>query len=64
MTIVPISIVMVVITLFIIIVFVMLNTIKQNVKRYSNKVEMYIDSNEEMRTIILDILKIKKHEKK
>jgi len=64
MTIVPISIVMVVITLFIIIVFVMLNTIKQDVKRYSNKVEMYIGSNEEMRAIILDILKIKKHEKK
>jgi ABC-type bacteriocin/lantibiotic exporter with double-glycine peptidase domain len=64
MTVIPISIVMVIITLFIIIVFLMVNAIKQDVRRYSNKVEMYIDSNEEMRTIILDILKIKKHEKK
>jgi hypothetical protein len=64
MTVIPISIVMVIITLFIIIVFLMVNAIKQDVRRYSNKVEMYIDSNEEMRAIILDILKIKKHEKK
>ena len=64
MTVIPISIVMVIITLFIIIVFLMVNAIKQDVRRYSNKVEMYIDSNEEMRTIILDILKIKTNEKK
>lgn len=64
MTVIPISIVMVIITLFIIIVFLMVHAIKQDVKRYSSKVEMYIDSNEEMRTIILDILKIKTNEKK